>query len=50
VQSLDDAFAQLSNHFIYRTTYKKYHWTFKEQEHQEQAEVHCAEHRVSAGV
>jgi hypothetical protein len=29
VQSLDDAFAQLSNHFIYRTTYKKYHGTFK---------------------
>ena len=30
MQSLDDAFAQLSNHFIYRTTYKKYQWTFKD--------------------
>jgi hypothetical protein len=28
LRSLDDEFAQLSNHFIYRT-YKKYHWTFK---------------------
>jgi hypothetical protein len=28
IRSLDDAFAELSNHFIYRT-YKKHEWTFK---------------------